>query len=210
MLRYHFGLCLIAILGYTLVGCSDDDKLETETSISYTLTISPDLLKFVTPQVSYIDENGNLITVTGVEDLDNMVIENSAEIRKDGSYAGAWSKTVVSGTGYKCWIIKMKFNRLNFHSFMSVKYLRKDFVEDATGKAYDFHHNINTSVSSVTESSKDGIKAYQDTHVSVTLKEYHRGDDLEKYLDNLTNNPDKAGYYVDGDGNVTRRDEISN
>ena len=56
---------------------NDDDKLETETSISYTLTISPDLLKFVTPQVSYIDENGVLVTITGVEELDGKVIENS-------------------------------------------------------------------------------------------------------------------------------------
>lgn len=95
-LIHYLGLCIIAIFGCTLVSCNDDDKTETETSISYTLTISPDLLKFVTPQVSYIDENGVLVTITGVEDLDGKVIENSAEVEKGGSYAGAWSSMVIT------------------------------------------------------------------------------------------------------------------
>ena len=206
-LIHYLGLCIIAIFGCTLVSCNDDDKTETETSISYTLTISPDLLKFVTPQVSYIDENGVLVTITGVEDLDGKVIENSAEVEKGGSYAGAWSSMVITGTGYKCWTLKMKFKRLNYHSYMGVKYIRNDFIEDTSGKAYDFHHNINTSVSSViiTESS---TKAYQDTHVSVSIGDYHYGDNIETYLNDLYNNPDKVGYYVDGNGNITRKDDF--
>ena len=206
-LIHYFGLCIIAIFSCTLVSCNDDDKTETETSISYTLTISSDLLKFVTPQVSYIDENGVLVTITGVEDLDGKVIENSAEVEKGGSYAGAWSSMVITGTGYKCWTLKMKFKRLNYHSYMGVKYIRNDFIEDTSGKAYDFHHNINTSVSSViiTESS---TKAYQDTHVSVSIGDYHYGDNIETYLNDLYNNPDKVGYYVDGNGNITRKDDF--
>ena len=191
----------------SFVGCIPHHDDETETSITYTLTLSPDLLKFVVPQVSYVDENGNIVTVTGIEELDNMVIENSTEIKKNGSSVGAWNKVVVSGTGYKCWIIKMKFNRLDFHSFMNVKYIRNEFTEDTNGKVYDFHHNIETSISSVTKTKNDLI-VYQDTHVSVTLTEYHWGDNLQKYLDNLVQNPDKAGYYVDGEGHVTRKDEF--
>jgi len=209
MRKYLFFTLMLTISGL-VAGCckDDDDDVTTESSINYTLTISPDLLKFVTPQLSYVDENGNLIKVTGVEELDELVLENSAEISKNGSYAGAWSKTVVSGTGYKCWTVKMKFNRLNFHSYMGVKYIKNEFVENTEGKAYDFHHSINTSISSVTEGRDIGLKAYQDTHVSLTLMDFHRGDDLEYYLNNLSQNPDKAGYYVDGDGNVSRKDEF--
>lgn len=208
-LIHYFGLCIIAIFGCILVSCNDDDKTETETetSISYTLTISPDLLKFVTPQVSYIDENGVLVTITGVEDLDGKVIENSAEVEKGGSYARAWSSTVITGTGYKCWTLRMKFNHLNFHSYMGVKYIRNDFIEDTSGKMYDFHHNINTSVSSVMISGS-GTNAYQDTHVSVSVGEYHFGDNIEIYLNDLYNNPDKVGYYVDGNGKTTRKDDF--
>lgn len=208
MLKYYFVISIIAIIGCTLVGCSnDDDKLETETSISYTLTISPDLLKFVTPQVYYIDENGVLVTISGVEDLDGKVIENSAKVEKDGSYAHAWSSTVITGTGYKCWTLKMKFKRLNFHSYMGVRYVRNEFIEDTTGKVYDFHHNINTSVSAV-RISGSSVNAYQDSHVSVSVGNYHYGDNIDNYLNSLYNNPDKVGYYINENGDVNRNDEF--
>ena len=129
---------IAAFFSSVLVSCGEDVDVKTESSINYTLTISPDLLKFVTPQVCYVDENGNLITVTGVEELDGKVIENQAEIsHKSGGtevYASGWTQQVVTGTGYKCWTFQMKFNRLNFHSYMGVKYLRNDFVEDTEGK----------------------------------------------------------------------------
>ena len=212
------------ILSCILVGCGEDVSVETESSINYTLTISPDLLKFVTPQVSYVDENGNLITLTGVEELDGKVIENKAEISHESDgvkvSASGWSKVVVSGTGYKCWTFQMKFNRLNFHSYMGVKYLRNDFVEDTNGKVYDFHHSINTNItalkSTITEkhslfSSSQSVdsKAYSDAHLSISLKEYRKGDDVEEYLNNLVANPDKAGYYVDDNGDVVRKDDFS-
>ena len=205
MTKSLFGFTLIMILTCMLSGCSEDVDIETETSISYTLTISPDLLKFVTPQVSYVDENGVLVTITGVEDLDGKVIENSSEVSSDGSYASSWTSTVITGTGYKCWTIQMKFKHLGFHSHMAVRYLRNEFVEDASGKVYDFHHNINTSVNAtkITKTSKgwfggESIEAtsYADSHVSITIGDYHYGDNVETYLTELSNNPDKVGYYV--------------
>lgn len=207
----------MGIIAFTFTSCSEDVSVETETSISYTLTMSPDLLKFVTPQVSYIDENGVLVTITGVEDLDGKVIENSSEVSSGGSYVGGWSSTVITGTGYKCWTIKMKFKHLRFHSHMAVKYLRNEFVEDTTGKVYDFHHDINTGVSAtkITTTSKGwfggesvDISSYSDSHISITVGDYHAGDDIESYLVNLMNNPDKAGYYVDENGDIQRRDEF--
>ena len=179
--------------------------------------MSPDLLKFVTPQVNYVDENGNLVTLTGIEDLDGKVIGDSIKASSGGSYVEGWSSVVITGTGYKCWTVKMKFKHLGFHSHMSVKYLRNEFVEDTTGKVYDFHHNINTSVAATKIiTTKKGwfggedvdISAYSDTHVSISIGDYHYGDDIETYLSNLEANPDKAGYYVDENGDITRRDEF--
>ena len=215
---------IAAFFSSVLVSCGEDVDVKTESSINYTLTISPDLLKFVTPQVCYVDENGNLITVTGVEELDGKVIENQAEIsHKSGGtevYASGWTQQVVTGTGYKCWTFQMKFNRLNFHSYMGVKYLRNDFIEDTDGKTYDFHHNINTSIialkSTITEkhtlfgtSQSADTKAYSDSHLSIGLKEYRKGDDVEEYLKKLADNPDKAGYFVDENGDVVRKDDFS-
>lgn len=199
-----FGICCFIVMIF--VSCNKDDE-KTETSISYTITISPDLLKFVTPQVCYVDENGNLVMITGVEELDGKVIENKAEVQNGGSYASSWTTQIISGTGYKCWTIQMKFNHLNFHSYMGVKYLRNDFIEDTEGKIYDFHHNVNTSVN-VVKLSDTEAKAYSDSHVSITVGNYKKGDDIEKYLENLAKTPDKVGYFIDSDGSVTRNDEF--
>ena len=216
-----FAYLSLAIVSFFLCSCGEDVTVKTESSINYTLTISPDLLKFVTPQVSYIDENGNLVTLTGVEELDEKVIENEAEIsqKSDGTviYASGWTQQTVTGTGYKCWTFQVKYNRLNFHSYMGVKYIRNDFVEDTDGKAYDFHHSINTSIVAIksTITEKNGLfnnsesvdaKTYVDSHMSVTLLDYHQGDNIDTYLDNLTKTPDKVGYYVDDNGDVIRKD----
>ena len=207
--------CLISLvftIGFIYSSCDDEtslnsDEKKVEASINYTITISPDLLKFVTPQVRYVDENGSIVTITGIEDLDGKVIENKAEITDGKSYAGAWSMQVITGTGYKCWTVQMKFNRLNFHSYLGVKFIRNDFVEDTTGKAYDFHHNVNTSVNYV-KSVGYSTKAYSDSHVSISLGNYKVGDDIETYLKELSETPDKVGYFIDDDGNVTQRDDF--
>ena len=197
-----------------LTGCgsgSDDDidtEEKTEATINYTITISPDLLKFVTPQVSYVDENGNLVTITGVEELDGKVIEAKAETtNENGTTSSVWSQVVVSGTGYKCWTVQMKFSRLNFHSYMVVKYIRNDFTEDTSGKVYDFHHGVNTGVALIKKKGYS-TSSYVDNHMSITVGNYKKGDNVENYLELLATNPDKVGYYIDGNGNVNRKDEI--
>jgi len=205
-------LSLIVLAGGFCSCCDDevlliDSEVKAETSINYILTISPDLLKFVTPQVRYVDENGNLVTLTGIENLDGKVIESKAEIKDGNSQASAWSSQVITGTGYKCWTIQMKFNRLNCHSYLGVKYIRNDFVEDTTGKSYDFHHNVNTSIS-VIKMTGSALKAYSDSHSSITLGNYKKGDDIETYLEELYKAPDKVGYFIDDDGNVTQKDEF--
>lgn len=208
---------LAFLISMFFVSCSEDVDVVTESSINYTLTLSPDLLKFVTPQVSYVDENGNLVTLTGVEELDGKVIENKAEIDyKNGGTevsASGWTQQVITGTGYKCWTFQVKYKRLNFHSYMGVKYLINDCIEDTDGKIYDFHHSINTSIialkSTIIENSQTvNTQVYSDSHISVTLLDYHFGDNINSYLDNLSKNPDIVGYYVDEDGNVTRKDEF--
>ena len=206
-------LSLISMTSVILTGCKDDDETitnsekRTETSINYTLTMSPDLLKFVTPQVKYVDENGNIVILTGVEDLDGKVIVNKAEVKDGESYASGWTLQVVNGTGYKCWTFQMKFNRLNFHSYFGVKYIRNDFIEDTTGKIYDFHHNVNTSINHI-KMIGASVNAYSTSHVSVTHGNYKIGDDIEIYLDNLYKSPDRVGYFIDDDGNVTQKDEF--
>lgn len=206
----------VCIFGCTMSSCEKEKvEFDTQTSISYTLTMSPDLLKFVTPQVTYVDEKGVLVTVTGVEELDNLVLENKAEISGDGYFSSAWTKQTVTGTGYKAWTINMKFRHLDFHSYMGVKYLKNELAEEPEGNNYNFHHSINTSVTAVKyektskgNSITQNQSAYVDSRVTVSLN-YNPGDNVESYIDNLVNSPDKAGYYVDPNGDVIRRDDFN-
>lgn len=184
-----------------------------ESVVTYTITASPDLLKVASPQVSYVDENGNLVTLTGVEDLDGKVVESKAEEN------GVWISQVITGTGYKCWTLQLKFNRLDFHSYLKVKYLRNDFAEDTRDKVYDFHHDINSSIlvvvpSPITYDKKTSTlhapspKTTYDAYTSITIGNYNAGDDIETYLENLSANPDKVGFYVDENGDVTRENDF--
>lgn len=213
---HYFLLPFLGGLSSLLIGCCNNDEDYyripetedvTESSVMYTITMSPDLLKFITPQVNYVDENGNLVSISGIEDLDGKVIESKAEAQNGSSYASVWSSQVITGTGYKCWTVQIKFNRLDFHTYLGVKYLRNDFTEDTTGKTYDFHHNVNTGIS-VIRISGNSTSVYSDSHVSMTIGNYKKGDNIETYLSNLAKNPDKVGYYVDSIGNVSRKDEF--
>lgn len=203
-----FLLCIVTS------SCSEEEDV-TQTSIQYTLTISPDLLKFVTPQVNYVDENGVLVTISGVEELDGLVLENKAEISSNGGYASGWTQQIITGTGYKCWTINMKFKHENFHTRMWVNYLPKEITEDIENKSYNIHHSINTSIVSLrTISSKSpwefsqSSNAYVDSYVSIGNLDYHPGDNLKMYLDNLYQNPDKVGYYIKAGNDVVREDDF--
>ena len=218
MIKYRNLLTILFAFACVLLsGCSkDEEEIVTETSINYTLTISPDLLKFVTPQVKYVDENGVLVTITGVEELDGLAIENKAEIDANGVHASGWTNQIITGTGYKCWTINMKFRRLNFHSRMCVSYIPNELSEDIEGKSYDFHHSVNTSVIAITSIKSESLssisqssKVYADSHISITKNEYHQGDDLKDYLEILSKNPDKVGYYIDGEGEVSPNDNFT-
>lgn len=212
MFRRLLTFSLIGMIATILASCDDnknnDSEVKVEADISYVIAISPDLLKFVTPQVKYVDENGNIVTLTGVEDLDGKVMENKAEIIDGNSKTIAWTYQVIAGTGEKCWTIKMKFNRLNFHSYLGVKYIRNDFIEDTTGKIYNFLHNVRTSINVIKTVGTASI-VNQDSHIPISLGDYNTGDDIEKYLQDLYKTPDKVGYFIDEDGNVSRRDDFS-
>lgn len=57
-------------------------------------------------------------------------------------------------------------------------------------------------------SSIHEIDAFADNHVSISVGDYHAGDDINLYLDDLQSNPDKVGYYVNEEGKIIRKDEF--
>jgi len=214
---------LTVIIGNTLVSCEKEnvqEEVSESTSISYLLTMSPDLLKFVSPEVTYIDAEGNVHKISGVKELDSLIHVGFAYTPG----IGVWTLQTIKGTNYKCWNLNMTFNNRPFHSYLGVKYKKLDFVEDTTGIVYDFHHSIftttiyvNSTLTITTKSSlwKDpqttigfGSGALVENHIQFTKNSYFKGGEVEEYINNLVNEPDKVGFYIDDKGKFTERDDF--
>lgn len=223
MKRFLIIIGLAVIIGNTLVSCEKEDvqeKVNESTSISYLLTMSPDLLKFVSPEVTYVDAEGNVHKISGVKELDSLIHVGFAYTPG----IGVWTIQTIKGTNYKCWNLNMTFNNRPFHSYMGVKYKKLDFVEDTTGVVYDFHHSIftttiyvNSTLTITTKSSlwKDpqttigfGSGALVENHIQFTKNSYFKGGEVEEYINNLVNEPDKVGFYIDDKGKFTERDDF--
>lgn len=220
IILFTFAVIIISIL----MSCEKEDvqeKVNESTSISYLLTMSPDLLKFVSPEVTYVDAQGNVHIISGVKELDSLI--NVGFAYTPG--IGVWTIQTIKGTNYKCWNLNMSFKDRPFHSYMGVKYKKLDFVEDTTGVVYDFHHSIftttiyvNSTLTMTTSYSlwKNpettigfGSSALVENHIAFTKNCYYPGSEVEDYINNLVNTPDKVGFYIDDKGKFTENDEFS-
>ena len=217
-----FGLILICIIGSMFVSC-EKEEVDTDygASIGYMITMSPDLLKFVYPEVTYVDSNGELRTISGVKELDSLVNYNVNSIPGNVII----TKQEIKGTNYKCWTINLFFENLPFHSYMGVKYKRNDFVGDTTNVTFDFHHSIYTTTISSSSSLISKTKwipvitnpkttigfistGVVTNYITFTKNSYYKGGEVEEYIDNLVNTPDKVGFYIDDKGAFSEKNDF--
>lgn len=213
-------MCAISLIGGTFVSCEDEDvKTWEATSISYMLTMSPDLLKFVYPEVTYVDSKGEVHTISGVQELDSLV--NVTYTYTPGN--GVWTIQTIEGTNYKAWTLNMSFKH-PFYSYFGVKYKKLDLAEDTAGKEYDFHHSIFTTTvyatSQFTTTTKInwlgkvsyeygfGSGALVENHIFFTKNSIYSGQEVDDYINDLENTPDKAGYYISEGGKFTKNNEF--
>ena len=221
-IRVLLGLMLISVVGCMFVSCEKEDvDTDLGASIGYMITMSPDLLKFVYPEVTYVDSNGNVHKISGVKELDNLVNINVNSIPGNVIV----TKQEIKGTNYKCWTLNLFFENLPFHSYMGVKYKKLDLVEDTAGVVYDFHHSIYTTTISSTSSIISKTKwipgitnpttshsfistGVVTNHITFTKKSYYKGGEVEEYIDNLINTPDKVGFYIDNKGKFSVRNDF--
>lgn len=218
---YIFLSLILILVGCGLTSCEDEEVEKWEsTNISYMLTISPDLLEFVTPEVTYVDSKGKLCRISGVQELDSLVNINYTYTPG----IGIWTVQTIKGTEYKCWTLNMTFDKRPFHSFFGVRYKKKELAEISEGKTYDFHHSIFTTtiyaISKFTTTSKIkwyggvsveqafGTGALVENIFSITKDSYYNSEDVPDYLNNLINNPDKAGFYISEDGEFRENNDF--
>lgn len=201
---------LVCLAGSLFLSCNTEDT-ETwmDTSINYMLTISPDLLKFVSPEVTYVDSEGVVHKISGVKDLDSLVNVNYASVPGNTII----TLQVIEGTNYKTWSLNMRFNKRPFHSYFGVKYKKLDTLEDITDKVYDFHHSVFSTTILAKSSIKSEIKWYSTTpnysfgssglvtnFLSFTKDSHFKGEEVQGYIDDLVKTPDKSGFLIDEEG----------
>lgn len=204
---------IMTVVSILFISCEDvTEKVEMGTSISYMLTISPDLLQFVTPEVTYVDSQGKIHKISGVQELDEMVNVNYAYTPG----IGVWTIQTIKGTNYKSWTLNMTFEERPFHSYFGVKYKRKDLAEIDPSVVYDFHHSIFSTtifvssvitqtvkysyISTPSQSIEFGSGALVENHISFTKDSYYSGEEVDKYINELLNTPDKMGFEIDDKG----------
>lgn len=217
-----FVVVIVCVLTNGLMSCEKlDNDSYTNTSISYMITMSPDLLKFVYPEVTYVDAGGNLHKISGVQELDRLVIENKAATK----HFGVWTTQTIKGTKYKCWTLNMTFDNRPFYSYLGVNYKKLDIAEDTTGVVYDFHHSIFSTNILVTSKATTKVKydwvlwglhpktstegsAHVENHITFTNDSKYNGSEVEQYINDLVNTPDKMGFYIDSNGTFTEKDDF--
>lgn len=213
-------MCVLCFISSTFMSC-EEEEIETweATSISYMLTMSPDLLKFVYPEVTYVDSKGEIRTISGVQELDSLV--NATFTYTPGN--GIWTIQTIDGTNYKAWTLNMSFES-PFYSYFGVKYKKLDLVEDTTDMTYDFHHSIFTTtvyatshlstttkvnwLGNVSTEFGFGSGALVENHISFTKNSIYTGREAENYINELVNTPDKAGYYIEKGGKFTKNNDF--
>lgn len=178
---------IFAVLG--LSSCHDEDKVE----MSYTVFCSEDLLRFVSPVVTYV--NGD-----GIEESTTLTTSNW---NKSGSVSTGdeSSSTTITGLKSYTWTQKVVFDSFGVSGKITVKYTPLSDYEDTTEKQYNFNHQV-----FITAKAENDDIQNQYTNISVDLTGTKiDGENVSTYISNLALSPDTKTCNVDGDGNITIR-----
>lgn len=171
---------------FALSSCKDEESVD----ITYGLSCSGDLLKFVSPVVTYVDENGTEQTYTiSNEDWNKTGI---LTIGDDNT-----SMTVTDSTSYY-WTKHIHFDYFGAKGSISVKYIPLSDTEDTTGKQYTFSHNVFI----VATAKSDNSQSSSSTSF-LTVGFDFQGATVAKYIENLANTVDSKTCVVDRDGAIT-------
>lgn len=151
--------------------------------MTYNLRCSHDLLKFVTPEITYTDANGvemkEILTPEFYTDSDSLY----TYFRRDVTY-----------------------DHFNVTGKISVKYVPNAQTEDTTGKEYYFKHKVSIT-HPYAYHKKDPIIDKSDIDFDVTInfgKTTTSGEDVASYIEELAQTTEEKTCFIDADGNIHR------
>lgn len=170
---------VISVIAYALSSCSDmeipDHVLDIE--YRYELTCSDDIIKYVTPEVTLSDGNGNKQTIL-IED--NM-----------------WQ-----GDEHKSWTYSVHYDSLNVQNTMTVKYISKTGVSFQDDPEFDNTHNINCLI--LIQEDGNGRRNNYTIIPDFTPKSSVSAETLKKYVDKLVTSEITRGGSVGKNGEIVK------
>jgi len=178
---------VFTIIALGLSSCSKDDE---SVEMNYIVSCSADLLKFVSPVVTYTDGNGMEKTITLTD----------ADWNKDNelSMGNGNSSTTITGVDSYTWTKRVVFDSFGVSGKMTVKYVPLTNTEDTTGKKYLFKHNISISANA----QSDNVQSqYVDISLDLAGTQVD-GTMVSTYINKLVQTPDTKKCVVDGDGGI--------
>lgn len=178
-------MALLMASAFVFAACSDDDDDEKDVQsveMTYTLSCSEDLLKFVSPVVTYVDGNGASQTAT-LTDADWTVSTGST-----GKKTYKWSQSA-------------QFSSFGVSGRVSVKYVPTEVAADTTGTQYTFSHQVTIGAEA---KSKSTSSHYVDIS-GIESETKASGASVKTYIEMLTQDTDSKTCTVDKSGNITVR-----
>lgn len=185
------GLSLSAIF-FSSCPCDDCDReidfiIPNKASISYTVSLTEDLLQFVSPKVSFSNSDGT---------MDSLILS-------DTDFESADSKTTVriygqdvESTNMK-WTQKKEYEKWDVHQTFIVTYIPKETVDTVKSSYFAFNHSI-TCVASLSSSELSSVNVFGKYQSDINSS----GFNVREYLELLKTHPDTLNIYVDSSGKV--------
>lgn len=165
---------------------------EISADMTYRLTLSKDMLSFVTPEISYVDDDGKTQSRTITDDM-----------FKENSTSFTFGEETFTLTRFS-YDFNIHYTKKTAKE-VSVKYHKKANVE-ISKESYDFDHLLfivsGTATSANGNSVNIGISSFIGKVLAGSRDNVNK-EDVGNYIDILTSTPDVATVSINEDGTIS-------
>ena len=165
---------------------------EISADMTYRLTLSKDMLSFVTPEISYVDDDGKTQSRTITDDM-----------FKENSTSFTFGEETFTLTRFS-YDFNIHYTKKTAKE-VSVKYHKKANVE-ISKESYDFDHLLYIVSGTATSANGNSVNIGISSFIGKVLtgsRDTVNKEDVGNYIDILTSTPDVATVSINEDGTIS-------
>mgnify|MGYP007056166721 FL=1 len=165
---------------------------EISADITYSLSLSNDMLSFVTPEISYVDDDGKTQSRTITDDM-----------FKEDSTPFTFGEETFTLTRFS-YDFNIHYTKKTAKE-VSVKYHKKANVE-VSKESYDFDHLLYIVSGTATSANGNSVNIGISSFIGKVLagsRDTVNKEDVGNYIDILTSTPDVATVSINEDGTIS-------